>query len=233
VLSISVPASSFQEVPFQPEDEYRKVLAPGSGPALLERLSIAAPVVVPLKPEQAFSDRRIAEYFASISNTSHLTLVRIACGFAPPPGEPIMSGLLEVSLESASAAQPPEVVDMDPSKVSDIADLKRDITAGAEFDLVGGKLKINGGVSTVRPGAKLFLVAAGVGKSKVGWEIYDTPTMKIGGILVFNLLVQTQAGQAANGRIAVTVEVQRHALGIIPYRARLDEHPTGQFVCPP
>jgi hypothetical protein len=55
--------------------------------------------------------------------------------------------------------------------------------------------------------------------------------MKIGGKLVLNLIVQTAVGTPATGRITTTLQVRRKHFGLIPYRALLDDHPSGQFVC--
>jgi hypothetical protein len=231
-MLVSIPPSAFHDIAFQPEDEYRKTLALGSGPPLLERLSVAEPVVVPLRPDQVYSDVRVAEFFASNSDRYRFALVRLACAFAPPPDEPITLAVIAVSLEPASGAKVPIVVDMDPDKISDVADIKRNLEGGVDLDVMGNKLGFTAKRSTERPGAELFLVAAGIGRPQVGWEIYDTHSIKIGGILVFNMIVQTKVDQPATGRIAATIQVRRKRFGLIPYRALLDNHPTGQFVCP-
>jgi hypothetical protein len=230
-MHVQIPPSTFQDVAFQPEAEYRKVLAPGSGPPLLERLSIAVPVVVPMRPDQAYPDARIADYFAHHSKTYRFALVRLVCAFAPPQDEPITLAVLAVDLEPASGAKMPVVVDMDPDKISDVADIKRDLEAGVDVDVTGAKLGFTVKHLTEQPGAELFLVAAGSGQ-RVGWEIRETPRMKIGGRVVFNLIVQTSVGQPATGRVSATVQVRRKRFGLVPYRAMLDNHPTGQFVCP-
>jgi len=232
MITIDIPEPSFQSVAFQPEAEYRKTLGPGTAAPLLERLSIANPIVVPLRPDQVYSDVRIAEYFRAKADQYRFSLVRLVCGFAPAPDEPITFAVLDVTLQPAQSPTSPVVVDMDPSKIADMSELKRSLEGGVHLEVAGGKVGFTVKQGSERPDAALFLVAAGIGKGHVGWEISATPGMRIGGNLVFNFIVQTSAGVPAVGQIAATVQVKRKHFGLIPYRALLDDHPAGSFVCP-
>jgi hypothetical protein len=124
MLSIQLPPPSFEEVGFQPEAEYRRTLAPGSAPPLLERLSFTRPVVVPLRADQAQSDPRIAAYFAERAAETRFSLVSLTFGLAPASDEPITLAVIEVALDAAGAATPPAVIDMDPDKITDTSQLK-------------------------------------------------------------------------------------------------------------
>lgn len=229
MLSIVVPPAQVEQVGFQPESEYRRLLAPGTAPPLFEKLSMTPPVVVGLRPEQATSDPRIAAFLAAQAGETKFSLVQFKVGFAPAEDEPITMAVVEVSLETGGAPVSPFVTDMTPDKIVDPSDLTRDLEGKIDLEIFGQKIGFSLKHSTQRPAGELFLVAAGIGKPRVGWEINETGSMKIGGTLVFNLILQAPSGQPTAGRVAVTARVRRKKLGIIPYRALLDDTPTGQF----
>ena len=230
MLTISLPTPRFDEVGFQPEAEYRRTLAPGTAPPLLERISFAQPVVVPLRADQAQSDPRIAAWFAERATQWKFSLVNLTLSFAPAPDEPITLAVVEVSLTSAGPTAS-FVLDMEPDKIADTPDLKRALEGGVTLDVSGNKLGFTLKHSSERPESELFLVAGGIGSARAGWELTETPGMKIGGKMVLNLIVQTPAGSPATGRVATTLQVRRKRFGLIPYRALLDDHPSGRFVC--
>jgi hypothetical protein len=231
MLSITVPSAGFHEIGFAPEAEYRRELAAGTAPPLLDKLSMVPPVVIGLTPEQAESDTRVASYLKDNAAQYKFSLVHFKVGFAPAADEPITLAVVEVSLDKGTGPATPIVIAMDPEKVADMTDLKRDLEGKIDLDIAGTKLGFSVKRGTERPGGELFLVAAGIGQSHAGWEINETPSVKVGGILVFNLILQTPAGQTSNGRVAVTAQVRRKHFGLIPYRALLDNTPTGQFAC--
>jgi hypothetical protein len=231
MLSITVPSEDFHEIGFVPEAEYRRELGTGTAPPLFDKLSMVPPVVVSLTPEQAEADARVASYLKEQAGQYKFSLVHFKVSFAPAADEPIALAVVEVTTEPGAGNVRPIVIDMDPEKVADMADLKRELEGKVDLDIAGSKLGFAVKRGIERPGGELFLVAAGIGQSRAGWEINETPSVKVGGILVFNLILQSRAGQISNGRVAVTAQVRRKRFGLIPYRALLDNTPTGQFTC--
>jgi hypothetical protein len=236
MLTIDLPEPRFHDVSLEPEAKSRELAsntAVLNEPPLLKRLALAEPIVVPITAKQAFSDARISAFLAK--QKEHLFfLVRLACSFAPPEGEPIARAWVSVTLEAGDGAggKTSAVIAMDPEKLLDTQKIERSLKVGANLELGGAKLGFDATPTKTSPTSKLFMAALGIGDGKAAWEMYETEAMKIGGAYVFNMIIQSPARQTTRGAVDTLVEISRKRWGLIPYKAMLAEHPSSKFVCP-
>jgi hypothetical protein len=234
MLSIDFPETRFHDVALEPEAKSRELASNTEvlkEPPLLNRLSLAEPIVVPVNARQAYSDKAISDFLAR-QNDQRFFLVRLACAFAPPEGEPIKRAWVTINLHAKETGKKSAaVIAMDPASMSDTQKIEHNAKASAALEMVGGTLTIKGGVGTAQPVAKLFMAALGIGQTNVAWEMYETPAMKIGGIYVFTSIIQVPAKQTTSGTVDIQAEIKRLKFGIIPYKSMLGEHPSSKFVC--
>ena len=236
MLAIDFPEPRFHDVALEAEARSRELAANTEvlkEPPLLKRLSVAEPIVVPLSPKKVYQDPDIANFITKQKDRQQFFLVRLACSFAPPDGEPINRAWVVVELHGAKRTEPTAsvVIAMDPNSLSDTQKVERSLKASATVKLAAGSLTFEGGGAKSKPEAELFMVALGVGKNAAAWEMYQTTAMKIGGIYVYNLIVQVPAKQITHGTVNTNVEIKRKLFGIVTYKAMLDEHPSSKFIC--
>lgn len=231
---VDFPEPSFHDVALEPEAKSRE-LASNSDvlkePPLLNRLSLAAPIVVPLSAKQAYSDKAISDFLAR-QKAQNFFLVRVACSFAPPEGEPVKRAWVIVHLHPESKSEKTAtVISMDPESMSDTQRVERNAKASAVLKMADSSVTVGIDAQKARPEATLFMAALGVGTTNVGWEMYETPAMKIGGIYVFTLMVQAPVKVTTSGTVEIQAEIKRRRFGIIPYKTMLAEHPSSKFIC--
>lgn len=236
MLKIELPNPRFHDVALEPEAKVRQLAANTAllnEPPLRNQLSLAEPIVVPVTAKEAYKDQDplVADFIDKQKDQRRYYLVHFACSFAPSDGEPINRAWVIVKLRVEKNSEPAVVISMAPRSVSDIQEIKQELKASASFELLGGKLTLEGGKEDTKPNAELFMYAKDVGHPNVAWVMKQTAKMKIGGIYDFNLIVQAPAGQAMHGVVDSQVEIKRKFFGLVTYNAMLDEHPSSKFIC--
>jgi len=229
MVTIDVPrASATQEVELAPEDDQRQLLKVRPDLSKSFRLSLGIPIVVPLTAKQVSGSKPITDFF-NAHKENRFFLVRLATSFASPNAEPVTRAWLKVGLKAGKAQA--MVIAMDPMQISKESEVKQSVKDGISLKMFGATLGFESTRETTAPQGDLFMTAHGLQTASAGWELRETGKLKIGGAFAFDLIVRT-ADKETVGRIQAMVEVRRKLLGLISYKSKLDEHPTGKFLLP-
>jgi len=200
-----------------------------------DRISLGRPVCVALDPATVDADARV---FLQGRPDSSFWLLALTCSFRALDDEPIEKAWVEVRLrtESPGGAPQPTAWSMEPLVLSDPAQVSK----VAKFDL---SLKLKSEVVPVEVGPSVsaerkrdytqrvpYVEAHREGTARPSWIFTRTPITEVRGVHRLRAVLELPIHAKGRAEVSAGATLRLKLLGLIPYRANLDDLPEHQSV---
>ncbi len=200
-----------------------------------DRISLGRPVCVALPPDLVDAD---AQVFLQGRPQSQFCLLALTCSFRADDDAPIERAWIEVRLETQApeGSDAPIAWSMEPLSVSDPMHVEETAKLDASLKLTTPLVPVELGPSVGREKKVVidrplpWVEAHREGTSRPSWIFSRTAIVDVRGPHRLRTVVELPAGATGQAEISAGASLRLKALGLIPYRARLDRLPEHQKV---
>lgn len=200
-----------------------------------DRISLGRAACVPLDLARVDADART---FLERKPESSFWLLALTCSFRAMDDEPIEKAWLEVRLhtETPKGALEPTAWSMEPLALSNPLRVSKGAKLDASLKLTSTVIPLDFG-----PAASWertheyeqhvpYVEAHREGTARPSWIFTRTPITDIRGVHRLRTVIELPTGATARGEVSAGATLRLKLLGLIPYRAKLDDLPEQQSV---
>jgi hypothetical protein len=201
----------------------------------LERISIGRPTIQRLDRSTLDTDT-----WRSLEQAPNSTfwLLLLTCSFRAISSAPFETSWLQLTLQTLrpAGAIEPIALSMEPETFSDDVQLSKEIKLDASLKLKSPHIPLEVGPRIAGKTTKTitrhepYVRAHGERTAKPSWMFYRTASIEIGGIHRLRTVVEMPAEAVGQAEISAGATLRLKALGLIPYRADLNELPEQRLV---
>ena len=198
---------------------------------LQDRISLGRPACVPLDLAAVDPEAKI---FLAGHPGSTFWLLGLTCSFREVDSEPMQEAWLQVTLRTTRpvGAAEPVAWSMQPLVLEDSVEVSRTAGLDASLKLTGEGIPVEAGPSMSRERTEKrtarepYVLAHREGTARPSWIFKQTVSTAIRGVHRLRMVVELPAGAQAEAEVSAGATLRMKLLGLIPYRANLDELPS-------
>jgi hypothetical protein len=203
--------------------------------AVGDRISIGRPVCKALDLDTVDADARD---FLGSRPSSSFWLLALTCSFLAANDEPIETAWLRIQLkpEAPAGAETPIAWSMEPLALTDLVQISRSAKLDATLKLKSEVVPIEVGPAVARETSQQyerrvpFVEAHQEGTPQPSWIFTRTAVTEVRGVHHLRTVVELPAGATGQAEVSAGATLKLKALGLIPYRAQLENLPEHQSV---
>lgn len=200
-----------------------------------DRISLGRPTVVPLDVNTIDADTRL---FLAGRPESMFLLLALTCSFRAVNEEPIEQAWIEVQLQTQQPADAddPTAWSMEPLSLTSPVQVSEVTRLDASLKLTSPVVPIELGPAAGREKTEAFevpmpfLEAHREGTSRPAWIFSRTKIMEVRGVHRLRTVIDLPAGATGRAEVSAGATLRLKRLGLIPYRALLDQLPEHRIV---
>jgi len=211
-------------IPVRPSEEYAVDLVPrrvlGRTPAdpLRKRITMARPLLVPLKKPGADAERpAIREHLTREAKSHDFFELHLVLTLYPDQEEPFQTVAVNVALTADDPADDPIAWSLFPLRSATPIKVTTDVGLNAKLGFI--QPTVDRKVET--PIEKNFVLGLGEGESDFEWRFTETRAATLVGIQRMFAVVKVRRGGSFGAAVAVAATVRRQRLGLLHYNAEL------------
>jgi hypothetical protein len=198
-----------------------------------DRISLGRPAVVPLDINTVDADGRV---FLQGRPSSTFLLLALTCSFRAVEEEPIEQAWIEVQLRTLQPAdsEDPTAWSMEPLSLTSLVQLSEVTKLDASLKLTSPVVPIEFGPDAGREKTEVVMVSVPFveahreGTSRPAWIFSRTKIVEVRGVHRLRTVISLPAGATARAEVSAGATLRLKRLGLIPYKALLDQLPEHQ-----
>jgi hypothetical protein len=201
----------------------------------IDRISLGRPACIGLDASQIDQD---ACAFLAGKPESSFWLLALTCSFEAVDDAPIDRAWIEVGLRTDRPPSAPEPTawSMEPLSLADPLQVTTTVKLDASLKLTSPVVPFEIGPSAGSEQSKQFtrqlpyVEAQREGTARPSWIFSRTEITDVRGVHRLRCVIELAAGATAEAEISAGASLNLKLLGLIPYRARLDDIPENQSI---
>jgi hypothetical protein len=218
MADILVPDIPLHDVPLVPVASEVKGFAPHDT-APIAGLQVGGPVTFTVDgtPGSAVDDKDIVQYLKDHPD-ERFWMVHLAASFQPDDKTTFVRAWLRIALTGAADA-PPIAWSLSPLRTDTTDDVTTSLKLGADIKFLGATVSPSVGADIKKTVVDPLVLGLNELTANPYWQFQTTKNQQLSGAFRCSLIVKAAVGAAVSGAVSLAANVERKALGIIPYRA--------------
>jgi hypothetical protein len=217
VADVAFPELPLRDVPLVPiADETKGFASRDTAPISVLRIGGPAVFTVDGTPNSAVDDKDIVQYLKDHTD-ERFWMVHLAASFQPDGGSTIVRAWLRVQL-SGSAGAAPVAWSLNPLREDTSTDVTTSLKLGADVKFATATLSPSVGADIKRTITEPLLLGMNELCPDPYWQFQTTKSEQLAGTFRCSLIVKTVRGGVTDGAVSLEANVERKAMGIIPYQ---------------
>lgn len=230
MTELDLPDPTLEPVPLGLDRRTTLGTKGGTPDAPRDRVSLGRPACIALDVATVDAQARV---FLEGKPESSFWLLALTCSFRAVDDEPIEKAWLEVRLQTTTpdGAQPPTAWSMEPLALSDRLQVSKQAKLDASLKLTSPVIPLEIGPSASSETTKTYerevryVEAYREGTARPSWIFSRTPITDVRGVHRLRAVIELAAGTTARAEISAGATLRLKLLGLVPYRAELDDLP--------
>jgi hypothetical protein len=181
-------------------------------------LNVGGPVsyTVDGTPGSPVDDKDIVQYLKDHPN-ERFWMVHLVASFQPDDQTTFMRAWLRVAITGSTDAAP-IAWSLSPLRTDTTADVTTSLKLGADIKFAGATVSPSLGADIKQSVVDPLVLGLNELTANPYWQFQTTKTQQLAGAFRCSLIVKAAVGSDVSGAVSLAANVQRKALGIIPYK---------------
>lgn len=200
-----------------------------------DRISLGRPTVVPLDVSTVDADTRV---FLEGRPSSTFLLLALTCSFRVVNDEPIEQAWIQVQLSTLQpvGCDDPTAWSMEPLSLTSPLRISETTRVDASLKLTSPLVPVEAGPSAAGEKTEAFQVSVPFveayreGTSRPAWIFSRTKITEVRGVHRLRTVIDLPAGATGRAEVSAGATLRLKKLGLIPYKALLDQLPERKVI---
>lgn len=218
MASVTFPDLPLRAVPLVPIPDETKGFAPRDTQPI-SALSIGGPAIFTVDgaPNSAVDDKDIVQYLKDHPD-ERFWMVHLAASFQPGDGATFVRAWLRIQLTGSDGAAP-IAWSLNPLREDTSTDVTTSLKLGADIKFLGATASPSVGADIKNTVTEPLVLGMNELRPDAYWQFQTTKSERLQGTFRCSMIVKAVRGGVTDGQVSLSANVERKAIGIIPYQA--------------